>query len=229
MCRISRLPAALVAFVLRNAGRLGFAAFGAELALIHRTAAARPAVCLYFWLFCAAFGAELSGCRRAALRAFPASCRWLRLRLFAAAVRAEIAGNTALSAAARPTVRGRCRCCGSGLLCLLLRTHLIEVLCVHTAHLACHIHAHERHRGACALIGRGRLHRCRLRADQMCSRSRRIHERRVALQLLDHLLIFLARLDRRNAEGNNLKPTQVAPFSGEDFVQRLSQLHCMAG
>ena len=51
MCRISRFPAALVAFVLRNAGRLGFAAFGAELALIHRAAAARPAVCLYFWLF----------------------------------------------------------------------------------------------------------------------------------------------------------------------------------
>ena len=112
---------------------------------------------------------------------------------------------------------------------MLLRTHLIEVLCVHTAHLACHVHAHERHRGACALIGRGRLHRCRLRADQMCSRSRRIHKCRVALQLLDHLLIFLARLDRRNAEGNDLKPTQVAPFSGEDFIQRVRQLHRMAG
>ena len=121
MCRISRFPAAFVALILRDTGRLGFAAFGAELALIHRAAAARPAVCLYFWLFCAAFGAELSGCRRAALRAFPASCRRLRLRLFAAAVRAEIAGDTALSAAARPAVRGRCRCCGSGLLCLLLR------------------------------------------------------------------------------------------------------------
>ena len=44
MCRIRRFPAAFVALILRDTGRLGFAAFGAELALIHRAAAARPAV-----------------------------------------------------------------------------------------------------------------------------------------------------------------------------------------
>ncbi len=229
MCRISRFPAAFVALILRDAGGLGFATLGAEFALIHRTAGARPAVYLRFWFFCAAFRAELSACRRAALRAFPASCRWLRLRLFAAAVRAEIAGDTALSAAARPTVRGRCRCCGSGLLCLLLRAHLIEILRVHAAHLSGHIHAHERHRGACALIGRGRLHRCRLCADQMCRRSRRIHECRVALHFFQHLLVFFARLHAGYAERYNLKSAQVAPLAREHLVERICQLHRVTG
>ena len=40
---IGRLPAALVALVLGYAGGLGLAAFGAELALIHRSAGAGPA------------------------------------------------------------------------------------------------------------------------------------------------------------------------------------------
>ena len=51
MRRVSRLPAAFVALILRDTGRLGFAAFGAELTLIHRAAAARPAIHLYFGLF----------------------------------------------------------------------------------------------------------------------------------------------------------------------------------
>ena len=112
---------------------------------------------------------------------------------------------------------------------MLLRTHLIEVLCVHTAHLACHIHAHERHRGACALIGRGRLHRCCLRADQMCSRSRRIHKCRVALHFFQHLLVFFARLHAGYAERYDFKAAQVAPLARQHFIQRVRQLHRMSG
>ena len=97
VCRVSRLPAAFVAFVLRNTGRFWFAAFSAKLSFVHRTAATRPAVCLRFRLFGAAFRAEFSGCRRAALRAFPAFGGRLWFRLFTATVRAEFSGNTALS------------------------------------------------------------------------------------------------------------------------------------
>ena len=157
VCRVSRLPAAFVAFVLRNTGRFWFAAFSAKLSFVHRTAATRPAVCLRFRLFGAAFRAEFSACRRAALRAFPASCRRLGFRLFAAAVRAEFSGNTALSTRTVPSFSS-CRS-RSRLRCLLLCAHLIEILRVHAARLTCHVHAHKRHCRACTLIRRRRLHR----------------------------------------------------------------------
>ena len=54
---------------------------------VHRTAATRPAVCLRFRLFGAAFRAEFSACRRAALRTIPAFGGRLWFRLFTATVR----------------------------------------------------------------------------------------------------------------------------------------------
>ena len=85
MSGVCRFPAALVALILGGTSRLGFAALGAELALVHRAAAASPAVS--------------SG---------------LRLRLFAAAFRAELAGDGS-AATALPAVGGRSLllgCCG---------------------------------------------------------------------------------------------------------------------
>ena len=45
VCGVCRFPAALVALILGGTSRLGFAALGAELALVHRAAAASPAFC----------------------------------------------------------------------------------------------------------------------------------------------------------------------------------------
>ena len=75
-----------------------------------------------------------------------------RVGLGAAAVCAEFAGVAGLAAAAGPACGGRGR--GRGGLCggLLLGTHLVQVLGVHTARRTCHIHAHKGHGGACALI-----------------------------------------------------------------------------
>ena len=74
-----------------------------------------------------------------------------RVGLGAAAVCAEFAGVAGLAATARPPGGGRCR--GRGGLCGgLLRTHLVQVLGVHTAGCTGHIHAHKGHGGACALI-----------------------------------------------------------------------------
>ena len=63
----------------------------------------------------------------------------------------------------------------------------------------------------------------------MCRRSRRVHKGRVALQLLEHGLVFLARLDGRNAEGDDLKTAQIAPLTGQDLVERVGHLHRVAG
>lgn len=74
-----------------------------------------------------------------------------RVWLGAAAVCAEFAGVAGLAAAAGPACGGRCR--GRGGLCGgLLRTHLVQVLGVHTAGCTGHIHAHKSHGGASALI-----------------------------------------------------------------------------
>ena len=119
--------------------------------------------------------------------------------------------------------------CRSGLCGLLLRAHLIEILRVHAARLSRHVHAHERHRGACALIGRGRLHGGRLCADEVRCRSRRVHECRVALHLLEHLLVFLARLDAGYAERDDFQTTQITPLARQHFIQRVGQLHRVTG
>ena len=67
---VCRFPAALVALILGGTSRLGFAALGAELALVHRAAVgAGPAFSLGLGL--AALHAELAGVHRAAL-ALPA-------------------------------------------------------------------------------------------------------------------------------------------------------------
>ena len=137
------LPATFVAFVLGYASGLFRPALRAEFPFVHRAAGTGPAVRCGPGL--AALWAEFSGdsCTAGTL---PALCCRLRLRLFAAAVRAEAAGDAALSAGAGPARGGRrgrgYRCvCG---LSLLLRAHLIEVLGVHAAHLSSHPHAHKK-------------------------------------------------------------------------------------
>ena len=58
----------------------------------------------------------------------------------------------------------------------------------------------------------------------MRRRHARIAQRRVALDLLDHLRIFFARRNRAHPEGNNGKPTQRAPFFAQHLVQGLGDL-----
>lgn len=97
--------------------------------------------------------------------ALPAVPGRLRLRLLAAAVGTEVAGDAALDRRCRsspaPRERERLR---RLLLGLLLLAHLEQVLGVHAAHLAGHAHAHKGHGGTGAGVGGRRLHRLALRA-----------------------------------------------------------------
>ena len=102
--RVGRFPAALVALILGGTGRLGFAALGAELALVHRAAAASPAFCCRR-AGLAALRAELAR-NGSTTTAGPAVRSGLRFRLFAAAFRAELAGGDS-AATALPAVGGR--------------------------------------------------------------------------------------------------------------------------
>ena len=56
-----------------------------------------------------------------------------------------------------------------------------------------------------------------------------IDDRRVALHLLDHLLVFLVRRDGGNAEGDDLDAAQVAPLGAQRLVERVRQLDRVAG
>ena len=158
---------------------------------------------------------------------------------FDAAVGAELAGDAALAAGTHPALLrrsggGLLRLLLSlhlslllglhlslllglhlGLLHLLLLSHLEEVLGVHAAGLTGHAHAHESHGGTGARVGGCRLHRLTLRADKVRRCTGGIHKGRVALQLLDHLLVFLVGLHAGNAEGNDLHTAQVAPLAGQ--------------
>ena len=113
------------------------------------------------------------------------------------------------------------------LLHLLLLTHLEQVLCVHTACLTSHAHSHECHSRTSRGVGSCCLHRCALRAYQMCCCTGRVHEGCVALQLFDHLLVFLVSLDAGNTEGYDFHASQVAPFGGKLFVEGICQLQGM--
>ena len=173
----------------------------------------------------AAFGAEFAFIYRAA-GARPC----VGDGLGASALGAEFAGVAGLAAGARPACGRGCRGGLRGLLLrLLLRTHLIEVLRVHAAGLTCHVHTHEGHRGACALIARCGLHRGGLRADQVGCGSCRVHKRGVALHLLEHLFVFLAGFHTGNAERHDLKTAQVAPLGRQDLIERVGKLHRVAG
>ena len=114
------------------------------------------------------------------------------------------------------------------LLHLLLLTHLEKLVGVHAAGLLCHAHAHKAHHGAVFVLGR-RLHGCSLCAHHMGSRHGRIAEGGVALQLFDHSLVFLRGLYAGDAKGNNLQAAQIPPLGAEHFVERLRQLHGVAG
>ena len=116
-----------------------------------------------------------------------------------------------------------------GLLHLLLLSHLEEVLGVHAAGLTGHAHAHESHGGTGARVGGCRLHRLTLRADKVRRCTGGIHKGRVALQLLDHLLVFLVGLHAGNAEGNDLHTAQVAPLAGQLLIEGVGQLQRVAG
>ena len=56
-----------------------------------------------------------------------------------------------------------------------------------------------------------------------------IAEGRVALQLLDHLLVFLAGLDAGHAEGDDLETSQVAPLVRQHVVEGVGNLGGVAG
>ena len=134
-----------------------------------------------------------------------------------------------MTAGARPA--GGCG--GSGLrrrlLRLLLLSHGEQVLGVHSAGLTGHSHAHKGHSGAGSRVGGRHLHGVALTAHQMRRRTGGIHERRVALQLLEHLLVFLVRRHAGHAEGHDLDAPQVAPLLAEHLVQSVGQLQRVAG
>ena len=111
----------------------------------------------------------------------------------------------------------------------MLLTHLEEVLCVHASCLTGHAHAHEGHGGARAGVGGCCLHRFTLRADKVRCCTSGIHKGCIALQLLDHLLVFLVRLHAGNAEGNDLHAAQIAPLAGQLLVERVRQLQRVTG
>ena len=62
----------------------------------------------------------------------------------------------------------------------------------------------------------------------MRRRTGGIHERRVPLQLLEHLLVFLVRRHAGHAEGHDLNAPQVTPLFAQHLVQRVRQLQRMA-
>ena len=195
---IIRLPAALVALVLGDAGGLFRPALGAEFALVHCAAGTGPAV---------------------------------RGRLGLAALGAEFSGGGGPTGADPATGGGRRRRrrWGRRWSGLLLGSHLIEVLGVHASHLPGHPHAHKGHGGAGIGIGCRRLHGTGLCAHQMGRRPAGIQEGRVALHLLDHLLVFLVGLDTGDAEGDDLDAPQVTPAGGELLIEGLGQLQGVAG
>ena len=111
----------------------------------------------------------------------------------------------------------------------MLLSHLEEILRIHAAGLTGKAHAHEGHRGACALIGGRHLHSLALAADELRRGAGRIHEGRVALQILYHLLVILVGLDAGNTEGDDLHAAQVAPLGGKLLVESIRQLRGVAG
>ena len=106
----------------------------------------------------------------------------------------------------------------------LLLTHLEEALGVHAAGLTGHPHAHESHSGTGIGVGGCRLHGAGLCADKMRRRAGGVHKGRIALQLLDHLFVFLVGLDAGNAEGYDLKTPKIPPLCGQFLVQSICQL-----
>ena len=63
----------------------------------------------------------------------------------------------------------------------------------------------------------------------MRRRAGGIHEGRVALQLLEHLLVLLIGGNAGHAEGDDLDAPQVAPLLAQHLVEGVRQLHGVAG
>ena len=99
---VGRLPAALVALVLGDAGRLFAAAFGAELTLILGTAGADPAAVIRR-LGTAALRAELAGSNIAA-GAFPAIFMPIKPVMAPAVLPAAVSMALAVALAIRPAI-----------------------------------------------------------------------------------------------------------------------------
>ena len=198
----------------------GIAAVGAELALVDAAAGAGP---LVGRSGLAAFAAEFAGVHRAAgALPFPRRCG-----LGCAALAAELAGVAGVSAGAGPA-RGLGRRLLGGLLLHLLLAHGKQGSGDHAVCLPRHVHAHERH-GRAALVGRRHLHGVALTAHQVRRRAGGIHEGRVALQLLEHLLVFLIGGNAGDAKGDDLDAPQVAPLLAQHLVEGVGQLHGVAG
>ena len=171
----------------------------------------------------AAFRAEFTRHCCAAGGTHPA-VRFLRLRLFRAAFRAEFTCHSR-AAGTSPGVRSRGRGSRRG----SLLAHLEQCLGICAARLAGHIHPHERHSGTGTFIGSSRLHGLRLCTHQMGCRHVGVAEHRIALQLLDHGLVFLGGFYGGHAKRHNLHTAKLAPFFGEHIIQRIRKLHGVAG
>ena len=233
MCGVCRLPAAFVALIFGRTGGLGFAALGAELAFVHRAAAASPAFCRRR-AGLATLRAELAGDGGTAA-AGPAVRSGLRLRLFAAAFRAEFAGNGSAAAALPAVRRGGC-----GTADLLGRVHAVrtgllahgkQVLGAHAAHAACtgcHAHAHKAGHGTGGVAGGG-LHGVDLTAHQTGGSGGGIGGHGVLFPLGDLLLLFLRDGQRVDVEGEHFNAALLAPDVGQLLVEGVRDLQRVSG
>ena len=111
---------------------------------------------------------------------------------------------------------------------LLLHAHLEERLGTRSARALRRVHAHKAHESAALVLGRV-LHRLRLRADQVRRRHVGVTESGVALELLDHLLVLIGRLDGTDAKGDDRDAAQARPLRRQRLVERLRQLRGVAG
>ena len=63
----------------------------------------------------------------------------------------------------------------------------------------------------------------------MCGGTGRVHERRAPLQVFQHLFVFLAGLDARDAQRDDFQTAQLAPLGRKLLIQCVGQLGGMAG
>ena len=109
---------------------------------------------------------------------------------------------------------------------VLLPSHLIQSLYPGSACLLCHTHSHKPgHRtcGICCCC----THGIRLRPGQSCRCHPRIPHDRGLLQLLDHIFVLFGRCHTVHPKGVDLNPPKLRPLSGQNFIQRVRQLHRM--
>ncbi len=135
---------------------------------------------------------------------------------------AEFAGVAGVAAAAGPASGGGPGP-GQAVRRPLLAAHLVEILGVHTARRTGLFIPIKAMAGPAAVLERPPAWQWPVRR-QMRGGAGGVHKGRTALQLLDHLLVFLAGLDAGNAEGYDLDAAQLAPLGAQLLVEGLGQL-----